>query len=138
MKIEQRKFRIGTLAEKLEVERFVVRFWEKEFNIKSHRSSGKQRFYTEKDFERFSLIKELLYEKGFTIAGAKKVLKRNPKKVTGESGIVASQVTTMEPDIRAFAAEKKHVSFLEQTAAITSQLVELKKKLLHLQNLLEQ
>src|SRR5438105_406392 len=78
MKIEQRKFRIGTLAEKLEVERFVVRFWEKEFNIKSHRSSGKQRFYTEKDFERFSMIKELLYDKGFTIAGAKKFLKKGP------------------------------------------------------------
>jgi len=136
MKIEQRKFRIGTLAEKLEVERFVVRFWEKEFNIKSHRSSGKQRFYTEKDLERFSMIKELLYEKGFTIAGAKKFLKKDPKKSGEQHNIVASQVTTMEPDIRAFAAEKKHATFLEQTAAITDQLLELQKKLIKLQELL--
>jgi DNA-binding transcriptional MerR regulator len=136
MKIEQRKFRIGTLAEKLEVERFVVRFWEKEFNIKSHRSSGKQRFYTEKDLERFTMIKELLYEKGFTIAGAKKFLKKGPKRSTEQTTMVASQITTMEPDIRTFAAEKKHASFMEQAAVITEHLVELQKKLLKLRELL--
>ena len=34
MKMEKRKFRIGELAKLLEVERFVIRFWEKEFSIK--------------------------------------------------------------------------------------------------------
>lgn len=138
MKIEQRKFRIGTLAEKLEVERFVVRFWEKEFNIKSHRSSGKQRFYTEKDLERFTMIKELLYEKGFTIAGAKRILKSGPKKsgVEQSNTIVASQVTTMEPDIRTFANEKKAMICQEQVAVITRQIIELQEKLIKLRELL--
>ena len=57
MKMEKRKFRIGELAKLLEVERFVIRFWEKEFSIKSHRSEGGQRFYDEKDYEKFQQIK---------------------------------------------------------------------------------
>ena len=72
MKMESKKIRIGELAQSLAVERFVIRFWEKEFDISCERSEGGQRFYTSKDAEKFHLIKELLYDKGFTIAGAKK------------------------------------------------------------------
>lgn len=68
------QFRIGKLALRLGVQKFVIRFWEKEFGISAHRSAGGQRFYKTKDFEKFKLIKELLYDKGFTIAGAKKLL----------------------------------------------------------------
>lgn len=75
--MERRKFRIGELASKIGVEQFVIRFWEKEFNIESKRSTGGQRFYDEKDYKRFKKIKELLYEKKFTIAGAKEELKNN-------------------------------------------------------------
>jgi len=75
MKMERRKFRIGELSRKIGVEQFVIRFWEKEFDIASKRSNGGQRFYDEKDYSRFKKIKELLYEKKFTIAGAKEELK---------------------------------------------------------------
>jgi DNA-binding transcriptional MerR regulator len=75
MKMERRKFRIGELASKIGVEQFVIRFWEKEFDIESKRSNGGQRFYDEKDYKKFKKIKELLYEKKFTIAGAKEELK---------------------------------------------------------------
>ena len=70
----RRQFRIGDLAQELKVKKFVVRFWEKEFDIKSDRSQGGQRFYTDEDLHKFMLIKDLLYNKGFTIAGAKKQL----------------------------------------------------------------
>ena len=73
--MERRKFRIGELSRKIGVEQFVIRFWEKEFDIESKRSNGGQRFYDEKDYKRFKKIKELLYEKKFTIAGAKEELK---------------------------------------------------------------
>lgn len=49
MKMRKKQFRIGELATKLGVERFVIRFWEKEFNINSYRSQGGQRFYDERD-----------------------------------------------------------------------------------------
>lgn len=76
MKMQKKQFRIGELAKKLNVERFVIRFWEKEFNLKPLRSTGGQRFYEEKDYNRFQQIKELLYKKGFTINGARQQLKK--------------------------------------------------------------
>ena len=51
MKMQKRQFRIGQLAENLGVERFVVRFWEKEFKLACDRSDGGQRFYSEQDLE---------------------------------------------------------------------------------------
>jgi len=92
--MQKRKFRIGELAEKLNLERFVVRFWEKEFSIKTKRSQGSQRFYDENDLKKFELIKRLLYEEGFTIVGAKKKLKE--KSLSKSESIIASQKTTME------------------------------------------
>lgn len=70
----KRQFRIGDLAKELKVKKFVIRFWEKEFNLKSGRSQGGQRFYTSDDLNIFLTIKDLLYNQGFTIAGAKKQL----------------------------------------------------------------
>ena len=90
MKMAAKQFRIGQLAKELGVERFVIRFWEKEFNIQSNRSDGGQRFYTEKDLNLFKKVKQLLYEEGFTIAGAKKALKETPSK------IIASRTTTFQ------------------------------------------
>lgn len=92
--MQTKQFRIGELSKKLSVEKFVIRFWEKEFNIKPQRSTGQQRFYTEKDFNKFTAIKDLLYDRGFTIAGAKKLL--------GNSGcstdmLSATKTTLTEP-----------------------------------------
>ena len=74
MKMAQKKFRIGELAKRLSVEQFVIRFWEKEFEIKHQRKKGTQRFYYEEDLHIFAQIKNLLYLEGFTIAGAKQQL----------------------------------------------------------------
>lgn len=74
MKMQQRQFRIGQLAKQVGVEKFVIRFWEKEFNLKPNRSEGGQRCYKETDLQKFQLIKQLLHHNGFTIAGAKKFL----------------------------------------------------------------
>lgn len=83
MKMSKCQYRIGDLSKQLNIEKFVIRFWEKELGIKPKRSKGGQRFYQEKDFKTFSTIKTLLYEKKFTIAGAKEELikiKRQPIK----------------------------------------------------------
>lgn len=81
IKMRQKKFRIGELSEQLKIKNFVIRFWEKEFNLKSNRSTGGQRFYTQENLNTFALIKNLLYQKKFTIPGAKKELnKLNGKK----------------------------------------------------------
>ncbi len=72
--LAQKTFRIGDLADKLEVKKFVIRFWEKEFSLNFERSDGGQRYYTHKDLETFQTIKDLLYHQGFTIPGARQQL----------------------------------------------------------------
>jgi len=119
MRMQKKQFRIGELANKLGVEKFVVRFWEKEFNIQTNRSSGKQRYYTEQDLETFQEIKELLYHQGFTIAGAKKQMETGLDKTT----ILASQKTTMED------TPQQNEEFIEQCLHVQRQLLKLRELL---------
>jgi len=116
MKMQRRRFRIGDLAQKLNIDRFVIRFWEKEFNLTSKRSDGGQRFYDEKDYEQFKLIKTLLYEKKFTIAGAKQQMKRSSK----QTKIIASQKTTIHAS---------NDEIIEKMLDLKKQLIKLKKML---------
>lgn len=74
MRMSRKQYRIGDIAKELNVQTFVVRFWEKELNIKPRRSQGGQRFYQTDDFKMFQIIKTLLYDHKFTLAGAKKKL----------------------------------------------------------------
>ena len=80
MKMSKRQYRIGDVAKELKLKKFVLRFWEKELNLTPHRSVGGQRFYEEEDFETFKLIKSLLYDRKFTLAGAKKELESLKKR----------------------------------------------------------
>ncbi|MCK5632427.1 MerR family transcriptional regulator [bacterium] len=123
MKMQKRKFRIGELAKRLNVERFVIRFWEKEFQLKAVRSGGGQRFYEERDFKTFKQIKELLYNKGFTINGARQQLKQT----NDSSEVFGSHITTIE-----HTETKQKIT----TPALTKKATTLKQKLLHLRKLL--
>jgi DNA-binding transcriptional MerR regulator len=123
MKETKKQYRIGYVAQAVGVEKFVIRFWEKEFQLKSDRSDGGQRFYAKKDIEQFKTIKSLLYEQGLTIAGARKALEN------GENIIItASQKTTMHPE------EQKTNAGLPKS--LTAQLIDLQRQLIKLQKLL--
>lgn len=125
MKMQKRKFRIGELATHLSVEKFVIRFWEKEFGFKTTRSTGGQRFYEENDLSRFKLIKKLLYEDGFTIAGAKKQLEQDAPK------IIASKKTSI--DVTETEVADKTTP---QNAHLIEEILHLRKRLAQLQKLL--
>jgi DNA-binding transcriptional MerR regulator len=69
-------FRIGEVANLVGVEPHVLRYWEHEFrSIRPTKSQRGQRVYSRKDVEHLRRIRSLLYEQGFTIAGAKKALR---------------------------------------------------------------
>jgi DNA-binding transcriptional MerR regulator len=69
-------FRIGDVAELAGLEAYVLRYWETEFSVlKPKKSSNGQRQYRRKDVEVVLEIKRLLYDEGYTIAGARKALK---------------------------------------------------------------
>lgn len=68
-------FRIGEVGSIADVPVSVLRFWETEFTqIKPKRTSSGQRMYRKNDVELILKIKELLYDKKFTIPGAKQFL----------------------------------------------------------------
>lgn len=69
-------FRIGEVAHLVGVEPHVLRYWEHEFrSIRPTKSQRGQRVYSRRDVEHLRRIRTLLYEQGFTIAGAKKALR---------------------------------------------------------------
>lgn len=68
-------FKIGEVADLLGVEPYVLRYWETEFNQLAPKKSGTgHRLYRRKDVELLLKIKHLLYEKRFTIEGARQAL----------------------------------------------------------------
>jgi DNA-binding transcriptional MerR regulator len=73
-------FRIGEVAKILGVKPYVLRYWETEFSVlRPGKTPSRHRLYRKRDVETLLEIKRLLYEEGFTIAGAKKRLKETEK-----------------------------------------------------------
>jgi DNA-binding transcriptional MerR regulator len=109
-------FKIGEVAQMADVPTHVLRYWESEFPaIKPKRASSKQRLYRRQDVELILKIKVLLHDKGYTIAGARKLL---------QSGGTVPDNTQKE---------KKHLP-----KTVNSPLREIKEELIHLQNLLNE
>lgn len=73
-------FRIGEVARLCDVQAYVLRFWESEFpQLKPNKGGTGQRLYRRRDVEMALRIKRLLYEEGYTIAGARQFLKTEVK-----------------------------------------------------------
>jgi len=68
-------FKIGEVCEITDTQPYVLRYWESEFTaLAPAKNSSGQRIYRRRDIETVVRIKQLLYDEGFTIAGAKKRL----------------------------------------------------------------
>ena len=73
---DKQYFRIGEVAGIAEVEPYVLRFWETEFaTLRPQKTRTNQRMYSRKDVEHVLRIRDLLYEEGYTISGARRALK---------------------------------------------------------------
>jgi len=92
---DKRYFRIGEVSALTGLETYVLRYWETEFpEIKPVRSRAGQRLYRKQDIETVFEIKDLLYDKRFTITGAKQYLKA--RRQTAGLGDDHSQPITLE------------------------------------------
>ena len=86
---EKAYFRIGEVSKILNVESYVIRYWETEFrSVKPVRTRSAQRLYRKKDVQELLTIRDLLYSQRFTIDGAKKQL----AKMRGEENDQESKV----------------------------------------------
>jgi DNA-binding transcriptional MerR regulator len=79
-------YSISEVASMLNLEAYVLRFWEKEFpHLRPKKNRAGNRTYQQKDIEQLLQIKHLLYDKGFTIDGARNFLKGNAKSLESKS-----------------------------------------------------
>jgi len=87
---EKSLFRIGEVSRLTATKAFVLRYWESEFpTLQPVKSPSGHRLYRREDIETVFEIKRLLYEEGFTIAGARKHL-------TEQNGLVPAGRDTPE------------------------------------------
>jgi DNA-binding transcriptional MerR regulator len=101
-------FRIGEVSAMLGLEAYVLRYWETEFPSLSPKKSGTgHRLYRRKDVELLLKIKHLLYEKRFTIDGARQYLQAEAKAANSRELKQDQQVLFQDPlpEIRRELAE---------------------------------
>ena len=69
-------YRIGEVSSITGLEPYVLRYWETEFpHLRPEKRKSGQRLYTRKDLDNILQVKQLLYQSGYTISGARKKLK---------------------------------------------------------------
>ena len=86
--IEKDFYRIGEVSRLTDLKPFVLRYWETEFPmLEPVKSPSGHRLYRQEDVEMVLRIKRLLYDEGFTIAGARRHLREQTGDV--ESSVAA-------------------------------------------------
>lgn len=102
--IEKKYFTIGEVAAQFKVATSLIRFWETEFDsIKPKKNRKGNRQFTKEDIENIRLIYHLVKEKGYTLQGAKEMLKKG----VAEQQDSLEIVTTLK-DLRKFLVELKN------------------------------
>ncbi|HBF12240.1 MAG TPA: MerR family transcriptional regulator [Deltaproteobacteria bacterium] len=115
-------FKIGEVSELLNLEPYVLRYWETEFkDISPVKSRTNQRLYKKKDVELLLKIKKYLYEERFTIDGARKRLK-------SEKGRVEVEAEKSQLGLGIIPSEKES-SWQLLSDSIKSELAQLKDRI---------
>ena len=104
-------FRIGEVAALCEVPTYVLRFWESEFpQLKPNKGGTGQRLYRRRDVEMALRVKTLLYDEGYTIPGARQMLKAELKRkapqlsLLGGTSADVKQLRLLRRELEAIAA----------------------------------
>lgn len=109
-------YKIGEVSKILEIESYVLRYWESEFTfLRPKRSQSGQRIYTKQDIELLLTIKKLLYDEKYTIDGVRRKLQRSniPLDKPLDSNHAFSKGTsetdqTLEPKVQELLAHIKN------------------------------
>lgn len=85
-------YKIGEVSRIAEVEPYVLRYWETEFPfLKPRKNRSGQRVYLRKDVETILLVKRLLYQEKYTIAGVRRRLGDQSSSVQKETPVTAME-----------------------------------------------
>lgn len=110
---EKKYFSIGEVSELVGVKPSVLRFWEEEFiQLRPKKNKFGHRVYTEGDISIILKIKELLYEKGLTIRGAKAFL--NEKSIVNNNVLLKEKLTNIKTFIRRIVNMRKNLELINK------------------------
>ncbi|HEY6264972.1 MAG TPA: MerR family transcriptional regulator [Candidatus Acidoferrum sp.] len=92
--IEKGLYNIGHVSRLAALKPFVLRYWETEFPmLQPLKSSGGRRLYRQEDVDMVFRIKRLLYDEGFTIAGARRHLRGHEGAGDSNDGAASNAAT---------------------------------------------
>ena len=96
----KRYFTIGEVSELCGVKPHVLRYWEQEFTqLKPVKRRGNRRYYQHHEVLLVRRIRELLYQEGFTISGARNRLDEGPDKVEHHAGDDAATMPSLRAEL---------------------------------------
>ncbi len=96
----KRYFTIGEVSKLCGVKAHVLRYWEQEFTqLKPVKRSGNRRYYQHHEVLLIRRIRELLYEQGFTISGARNRLDNNGEPEAHTSVVVEAPAAPVTPEL---------------------------------------
>jgi DNA-binding transcriptional MerR regulator len=113
----KRYFTIGEVSELCGVKPYVLRYWEQEFTqLKPMKRRGNRRYYQHHEVLLIRRIRELLYEQGFTISGARNRLSEAPERAAALSrGAHASASVALVDDV-----EDEFIAVIEPTTMMAT------------------
>jgi DNA-binding transcriptional MerR regulator len=107
----KRYFTIGEVSDLCGVKPHVLRYWEQEFTqLKPVKRRGNRRYYQHHEVLLIRRIRELLYEQGFTISGARNRLDDNLTGGEGKAAEVAAGDDDGPPSLAAVRAEIRRIA----------------------------
>jgi DNA-binding transcriptional MerR regulator len=103
-------YKIGEVAEILQVRTSVLRFWESEFSfLKPEKSTTGQRLYSKSEVELILQVKRLLYDEKFTIEGVKKRISPKGRLIHTEDLLQQSGTVDLSELLREVKHELKNL-----------------------------
>ena len=103
-------FRIGEVSRLCNVPAYVLRFWESEFpQLKPHKGGTGQRLYRRRDVEAVLHIKSLLYDEGYTIPGARQVIKTETRQKASQLPLIDTGASASPPQLRKLQKELREL-----------------------------
>jgi DNA-binding transcriptional MerR regulator len=136
----KRYFTIGEVSELCGVKPYVLRYWEQEFTqLKPMKRRGNRRYYQHHEVLLIRRIRELLYEQGFTISGARNRLTDGVVHRAAEPASGGRHATPIEPitesEVEAAATEEGNAPPLD-LAPFTLSAAQVRQELLSIRGLL--
>ena len=122
-------YSMGEVTEMFDVNASLIRYWESKFDcIKPHKNKKGNRMFTPSDVENFKLIYHLVKEKGMTLEGANKTMKRRGNKVKSEVNILErlQNIRAMLVEVRESLGDTSPVEYEAPIEAVSELIADVR------------